>query len=68
MRQGKLRLTVELLERRELPLQAPAGGKMSRTIHESLFATVRYRLWEGKELIFDHTDSQASFEWSEQEK
>ncbi len=67
VRQGKFRLTVELLERRALPLQAPHRGKMSRTIHESLFAAVRYRLWEGEELIFDHRDEQASFEWSDQE-
>ena len=58
----------ELLERRALPLQAPHRGKMSRTIHESLFAAARYRLWEGEELIFDHRDDQASFEWSEIKK
>lgn len=65
VRQGRLRLEAEVLERHALPLQAPNRGKMSRTIHESLFATVRYRLWEGEKLLFDHTDPQASFEWSD---
>lgn len=65
VRQGRLRLAAEVLEHRALPLQAPNGGSMSRTIHESLFATVRYRLWEGEKLLFDHTDPQASFEWSD---
>ncbi len=65
VRQGRLCLEAEVLERHALPLQAPNRGKMSRTIHESLFATVRYRLWEGEKLLFDHTDPQASFEWSD---
>ena len=65
VRQGRLCLETEVLERHALPLQAPNRGKMSRTIHESLFATVRYRLWEGEKLLFDHTDPQASFEWSD---
>ena len=63
--QGRLCLALEVLEHYPLPLRAPAGGNMSRTIHESLFATVRYRLWEGETLLFDHTDHQASFEWSQ---
>ena len=65
VRQGTLRLEMEVLGCHPLPLRAPNGGKMSRTIHESLFATVRYRMWEGEKLLFDHTDPQASFEWSE---
>lgn len=65
IRQGRLRLAAQVLERHPLPLRAPTGGSMSRTIHESLFATVRYRLWEGERLLFDHTDPQASFEWSD---
>lgn len=65
IRQGRLRLEAEVLERHPLPLRAPAGGSMTRTIHESLFAAVRYRLWEGERLLFDHTDLRASFEWSD---
>ena len=37
---------------------------MERTIHESLCAKVRYRFWHGKELLFQHTDSHASFEYA----
>lgn len=65
--QGKLRLVVEVLERSRLPLQAPVGGVMSRTIYESLYAVLRFRLWEGEQLIFDHIDQQASFEYSSKE-
>ena len=62
--QGKYRLAVELLEGRGQPLRAPALGDMSRTIRESLSAVARYRLWEGDALLFDHTDSRASFEYA----
>ena len=62
--QGKYRLAVELLEERSRPLKAPVLGDMSRTIHESLSAVVRYRFWEGDRLLFDHTDSRSSFEYA----
>ena len=55
---------VELLEERSRPLKAPVLGDMSRTIHESLSAVVRYRFWEGDRLLFDHTDSRSSFEYA----
>lgn len=38
---------------------------MRRTIRESLCAVVRYRLWAGGELLFDHRDRCASFEYSD---
>ena len=62
--QGNYRLAVELLEERSRPLGAPVLGDMSRTIHESLSAVVRYRFWEGDRLLFDHTDSRSSFEYA----
>lgn len=62
--QGKYRLEVELLEQKPQPLRAPSDGNMSRTIHESLCARVRYRFWQGNELLFDHTDDSASFEYA----
>ena len=37
---------------------------MERTIHESLCAEVRYRFWYGDNLLFQRTDSNASFEYS----
>lgn len=64
MRQGKYRLEVDLLEQKPQPLRAPSDGNMSRTIHESSCARVRYRFWQGNELLFDHTDDNASFEYA----
>ena len=62
--QGKYRLEVDLLEQKAQPLRAPSDGNMSRTIHESLCARVRYRFWQGDRLLFDHTDNCASFEYA----
>ena len=64
IRQGKYRLEVELLNERRQALRAPVEGRMERTIHESLCAKVRYRFWHGKGLLFQHTDENASFEYS----
>lgn len=64
IRQGKYRLEVELLKERRQPLRAPVEGCMERTIHESLCAEVRCRFWKGTDLLFQHTDSNASFEYS----
>lgn len=64
LRQGKCRLEVDLLEQKAQPLRAPSDGNMSRTIHESLCARVRYRFWQGDALLFDHTDDSASFEYA----
>lgn len=63
LRQGPYRLAADLLEGAGQPLRAPAGGRMTRTIRESVRATVRYRFWAGEELIFDHTDGRAAFEY-----
>lgn len=65
IQQGTYRLSVEVLERRGHPLRAPVEGAMGRTIHESLCATLRYRFWKGRELLFSHTDSCASFEYAD---
>lgn len=64
LRQGKYRLEAELLEQKAQPLRAPADGAMDRTIHESLCARVRYRFWRGAELLLDHTDDHAGFEYA----
>ena len=64
IRQGKYRLEAELLKERKHALRAPVEGRMERTIHESLCAEVRYRFWRGQELLFQHTDPYASFEYS----
>ena len=65
LRQGKYRLEVDLLEQKAQPLRAPSNGNMTRTVHESLCARVRYRFWRGSELLFDHTDDSASFEYAQ---
>lgn len=64
IRQGKYRLAVELLEEQGQSLRAPVEGSMKRTIHESLCATVRYCFWRGKDILFQHIDQCASFEYS----
>jgi len=63
--QGKYRLLVEVLEKQGQPLRTPAEGVMGRIVHESLCSKVRYRFWEKGDLIFDHTDDGASFEYAE---
>ncbi len=64
IRQGKYRLEAQLLNERRQALRAPVEGRMERTIHESLCAKVRYRFWHGRVLLFQHTDPNASFEYS----
>lgn len=66
IRQGKYRLTAELLEDHSRPLRAPVDGSMKRAIHESLHATVEYCFWSGENLLFRHRDQYASFEYSGQ--
>lgn len=64
IRQGKYRLEAELLNERRQALRAPEEGRMERTVHESLCAKVRYRFRHGKDLLFQHTDENASFEYA----
>ncbi len=63
IRQGKYRLEVQLLDGRRQALRAPVEGRMERTIHESLCGELRCRLWRGKDLLFQHRDQTASFEY-----
>ena len=62
LRQGKLRLCVELLHCEPLPLRAPVSGNMNRIVRESLRSSVRCRLWENGTLLFDQINSSAGFE------
>ena len=64
IRQGKYCLEVELLNERRQALRAPVEGRMERTVHESLCAKVRCRFRHGKDLLFQHTDETASFEYA----
>lgn len=65
IQQGKYRLNVKLLEAQEQTLRAPVQGSMERSIHESLCANVSYRFWAGRDILFQHTDRRASFEFSD---
>lgn len=67
LRQGKYRLEVEVLDKQPQPLRAPVNDTMGRTIHESLRTKLRCRFWVGDTLLFDRTDSHASFEYSDTE-
>lgn len=64
IRQGKYRLEAKVLNERRQPLRAPSEGRMERTIHESLCAEALYRFRRGNDLLFQHTDPDASFEYS----
>lgn len=64
VRQGKYRLEARLLGGRGQALRAPKEGRMERTVCESLSAKMRYRFWRGKDLLFQHTDANASFEYA----
>ena len=64
VRQGKYHLEAKLLNEQRHALRAPVEGRMERTIHESLCAEVCYRFWLEKDLLFQHTDRYASFEYS----
>lgn len=63
--QGKYRLAVDVLEEQGRPLRAPVEGAMGRMIHESLCAKLRYRFWIGENLLFEHIDHRASFEYAD---
>lgn len=65
IRQGKYRLEAVLLEKQDCSLRAPVRGGMDRRIRESLRTKMRYRFWEGEQLLFEHTDPGASFEYAD---
>lgn len=56
----------ERLEGQGHPLRAPVEGRMGRTIQETLCAKLRYRFWGGKNLLFEHTATSASFEYADE--
>lgn len=64
LEQGIYMLHVHLIKDAPLPLNAPASGSMSRTIHESLSCKVRYQFFINRKKIFDIISTDASFEYS----
>jgi len=64
LHQGRYRFYVELLDQNSQELRAPKAGKMQRTVHESVVASVRYRLSKDGKLLLDRISSVAGFEYS----
>ena len=59
-------LYIEVLgHNNSLPLLAPTRGKMSRTIHESVQTTIRYKLTHKNQTLFDFTTNHATHEFSD---
>lgn len=67
IRQGKIRLEIEVQRTAGQALRAPAEGEMTRRVQESLCAHLRCRFWVGDALLLDRTDQNGSFEFSRPE-
>lgn len=65
VRQGRYRVEIELIDKRDMPLKAPCSGSMVRTVHESVGAKVRIRVWRGGHCLVDRIADQAGFEYSD---
>lgn len=63
VKQGDKLFTARLIAKKSYPLNAPVGGRMSRTIHESAACKAGYRLEIGGESVFDFITDHASFEY-----
>lgn len=63
VRQGGYLLQAELLCADRQPLSAAVEGGMTRVIHESLSARVRYRLYENGRAKLDFVSRRAGFEY-----
>lgn len=63
VKQNNLLLTAELLSDQGLPLRAPQGGSMSRTIRENVSCHARYCLFRNGEVLWAGESRQASFEY-----
>ena len=64
LQRGRQRLEVEIPKPcAPLPLLAPAGGGMTRTIHESPSCPARFRFFDEDTLIFDMESPRASMEF-----
>ena len=63
IRQGSACLTVRQLEKTGRPLRAPAGGAMTRTIHEHPACRIYYRFQKDGETLFALEAPNAAFEY-----
>ncbi len=65
--QGRYVLQINRITECPRILAAPAQGAMTRTIHESVACTVRYRFYRAGREVFDLTSSHAGFEYTKKE-
>ena len=63
VRQGKATFIAKLIEKHAMPLNAPVGGEMSRTIRESASCKASYKFEIKGETLFDFESDRASFEY-----
>ncbi len=63
IKQGKMVLSVKLIKKHSLPLFAPVGGKMNRTINESLACRASYSFTKDGQSLFSFETDRASFEY-----
>lgn len=63
IRQGRMRLTARLIQKKALPLKAPSRGDMTRIIRESAACRASYRFVRGGETVFEFETDRASFEY-----
>ena len=61
--QGNLELEACLVKQMGHPLKAPAGGNMSRVIHESAACQASYRFRRKNQTLFAFDSNRASFEY-----
>lgn len=63
VKQGGKLLTVKRLEKKGLPLAAPVGGGMTRTIHETAACRAYFHLQDNGKTVFELDAENASFEY-----
>lgn len=63
IKQGKLRLTIDVEKRAAHPLSAPGMGWMNRVIHEAPVCGARVRLLSDADVLLDAASRHASFEY-----
>ncbi|MBQ8545557.1 MAG: hypothetical protein IJ437_01310 [Clostridia bacterium] len=61
--QGKMELSVKLINKQALPLFAPVSGAMNRTIHESLSCRASYSFINDGQALISFESDNASFEY-----
>ena len=63
IRQGKLRLDIEIGAGTEYKLIAPDKGKMNREIRECIVCGAKFRFMKGETTLFEQKTTKASFEY-----